>query len=375
LRRRRENTHENRGNHDGNEEASVKRMIRRSGVWTMMAAMGIAAACLAGCKDEGTVISSGDNKGGAPSKRQVRKAPDGAALKLAFVTNNVSDFWKLAEAGVRQYEKEANVKVNFKMPPTGKVEEQNRFLEDLSTQGYHGIAISVIAADAQVPQINRAAAATNVITHDSDAPGSNRLAYIGTNNLEAGRRLGQEIVKLLPDGGKVALFVGQMSADNARQRYEGIKQAVAGKRIDLQQPKEDSKNPNDARRNVEDVINSQPDVKLLVGLWSYNGPAVANAIEASGKKGRILAAVFDEEEGTLKGIESGTISCTVVQKPYQFGYQSARLLHALATKGEQALPKDPMIDTGVDVINNQPSTAGSKNVAEFRAELAKLKGG
>jgi ribose transport system substrate-binding protein len=354
---------------------NASRLWKNVSAPAVLAAVCIGAVLGLGCKDEAKVTTGGAAGGGAPTKRQVHKAPDGTTLKLAFVTNNVSDFWKLAQAGVNQYEKESGVKVDFKMPPTGKVEEQNRFLEDLTSQGYHGIAVSVIAPEAQVPQVNRAAASTNVVTHDSDAPGSNRLAYIGTNNREAGKKLGQEIAKLLPQGGKVAVFVGMMSADNARQRYEGIKEAVAGKNIEVLQPKEDNKDPNSARSNVEAVINSQPDVKLLVGLWSYNGPAIRAAIEASGKKGQLLAAVFDEEEGTLSGIENGTIACTVVQKPYQFGYRSAKLLHELATKGAPALPADPIIDTGVDVINNEPSDADSRNVGDFRAELAKLKGG
>ena len=355
---------------------NISRIWRHVPALVAALALGVAAVTTGGCKDEAKVTSGGGGGGqDGGGKRQVHKASDPNNLKLAFVTNNVSDFWKLAEAGVRQYEKEAGVKVDFKMPPTGKVEEQNRFLEDLTSQGYNGIAVSVIAPEAQVPQINRAAASTNVITHDSDAAVSNRLAYIGTNNREAGKRLGQEIVKLLPEGGKVAVFVGMMSADNARQRYEGIKEAVAGKKIEVLQPKEDNKDPNLARSNVEAVINSQPDVKLLCGLWSYNGPAIAAAIEASGKKGQLLAAVFDEEEGTLKAIEGGTIACTVVQKPYQFGYRSAKLLHELATKGDAALPKDPIIDTGVDVINNEPTDGDSKNVGDFRSELSKMKGG
>ena len=88
-----------------------------------------------------------------------------------------------------------------------------------------------------------------------------------------------------------------------------------------------------ARSNVEDVINAYPDMNLLCGLWSYNGPAIAAAVDASGKKGKIQVAVFDEEDGTLDGIENGTIACTVVQKPFQFGYLSSKYLHDLATQG------------------------------------------
>ena len=305
--------------------------------------------------------------GVAWADKQVHKAAGGAPIKLAFVTNNSSDFWRIAEAGVKKYTAESGVQCDVKMPPTGTVEEQNRILEDLGVQGYNGIAISVIAPNDQVAEINAAAAKCNVITQDSDAASTNRLVYIGTNNFEAGRALGKQIVNLLPGGGKIAVFVGTFSADNATQRLKGIEKEIEGHNITIAAKKEDNKDNAKAQSNVEDVLVADPDVKCLVGLWSYNGPAIASAIEGSGKKGQVLAAVFDEEEGTLAGIASGTVACTVVQKPFQFGYQSAKLLNELATKGESAIPGD-IVDTGVDVINKD-------NVAEFKKNLDAMRSG
>src|ERR1035438_8119965 len=66
-------------------------------------------------------------------------------VKLAFVTNNSSEFWKIAAAGVHKYEKESKVQVDIKMPPNGTTEEQDQILENLASQGYDGIAVSVIA--------------------------------------------------------------------------------------------------------------------------------------------------------------------------------------------------------------------------------------
>ena len=309
--------------------------------------------------------SSGDS-GSSNRARQVHKAPDGATIKLAFVTNNPSDFWRIAQAGVKKYEREGNVKVDIQMPPNGKAEEQNQMLENLVSQGYHGIAVSAIAPKDQVPQLNRAARQTNVITHDSDAPTANRLVYIGTDNIQAGRVLGEQIVKLLPQGGKMAVFVGTLSADNARQRLDGIKEVIKDKNIQIVAEKEDQTDRTMARSNVENVINAFPDIKLMCGLWSYNGPAIAAALDATGKKGQILAAVFDEEDLTLAGIENGTIQVTCVQKPFEFGYQSSKLLHALATKGDEALPKDDKIDTGVEIITKE-------NVGAFKTRLDEMR--
>jgi ribose transport system substrate-binding protein len=107
----------------------------------------------------------------------------------------------------------------------------------------------------------------------------------------------------------------------------------------------------------------------VCGLWSYNGPAIAAAIQATGKKGKVIAAVFDEEDGTLKGIQDGTVAVTVVQKPFEFGYLSSKWLHDLASKGEDAMksiPSEKVVDTGVEVIDQG-------NVADFMQRLAELK--
>lgn len=330
--------------------------------WLLLACCGLAFT--PGCKSESaggaaSTRSSTGGTGAAPAK----------PVKLAFVTNNASEFWKIAAAGVRKYEKEGKVQVDVKMPPNGTTEEQNQLLENLSSQGYDGIAVSAIAPSDQVPVLNQIAAKTQLITFDSDAPDSKRQLYIGTNNYEAGKALGAEIVKLLPKGGKMAVFVGSLSADNAAQRLKGIVDAIAGKNIEIVDRREDNTDRAKARSNVEDIINAHSDLNLVAGLWSYNGPAIASAIEALGKKGKVLAAVFDEEEGTLAAIENGLIAVTVVQKPFQFGYLSSKWLHELATKGDaakQAIPPGHVIDTGVEVINQA-------NVDEFQKNLAEMK--
>lgn len=299
---------------------------------------------------------------GPAEKSKVRTVPAGTPLKFSFVCNNASNFWLIAKKGVEQAEKELNIKVDFYQPPSPATPlKQNVYLEGLVSQGYHGVAISPIQPAGQTPDLNTAASKLNLVTQDSDAPKSNRLAYVGTNNFEAGRALGKEIKKLLPEGGKIAVFVGTFSADNASQRFMGIEEELKGTKIEIVAKKEDNEDRNRAMTNVEDVMNAMPEVKLLAGLWAYNAPKIAAAIKA--RKGtKVIAVGFDEDDETLKAIEEGVITATVVQKPYQFGYQSIKLLHDLTTKGESALPKDGVIDTGIEVVNKS-------NVVEFKKKL------
>lgn len=351
-------------------------------ITSRVAAITVAGALtvLSGCDKDKTTEQPGTNpnastnpsttpaSGGAAANpnEHVFKAPDGAVLKLAFVTNNASDYWKIAAAGVKKYADEAGIQVDVK-EPNKTVAEQKQIIENLLSQGYNGITVSVISPTDETDFLNSTAAKTNVLTMDSDAPNSNRLLYIGTNNFEAGKVLGKEIMKLLPHGGKMAVFVGTLSADNASKRLGGIEAAFkeGNANIDIVARKEDNEDRTKARSNVEDVMNAYPDIGVLVGLWSYNGPAIASAVDGAGKKGKVQVAVFDQEAGTLAGIASGTVSCTVAQKPFTIGYLSAKYMDELATKGASALPADRNVDTGVEVVN-------SDNIAAYTAKMAQM---
>jgi ribose transport system substrate-binding protein len=290
-------------------------------------------------------------------------------VKLAFVTNNTSEFWKIAANGIHKYEREAGVQVDIKMPPNAKTEEQNQIIENLVSQGYDSVAVSAIAPKDQVAALNAAAAKTHLITFDSDAADTKRLLYVGTINYEAGKTLGERIVKLLPKGGKMAVFVGFFSADNAAERLRGVSDAVKDHGIEIVEKREDQTDRAKARSNVEDILNARPDLSLVCGLWSYNGPAIAAALEGTGKKGKVLAAVFDEEDGSLKGIRDGTISATVVQHPFEMGYRSAKWMHLLATNFDKAvaeIPANKIENTGVEVIDKDNLDDFEKRLAEWK---------
>ena len=329
----------------------------------------------AGAKGESAVCDCCDTEAALSIKPATRPAtrpvhvhrvPQGTELKLAIVTNNASDYWKVFAFGVREYEKKAGVKIDILMPPSGRIQEQNGMIEDLVAKGYHGIAVSAISPEDQKIALNAAAAKLNLVCFDSDAPDSDRIAYVGTDNVAAGRVMGRQIAKLLPAGGKVATFCGVFAAKNATERLRGINEALADTKAEVVTRLEDQTDRAKALVNVENVVNGPSGVTLLCGLWSYNGPAIATAIDRGGMRGKIKAVAFDEEDGTLGAIENGTIDATIVQDSVGTGSAAAMLLHRLATEGEAAVPKGGTIDTGVRVIDKT-------NVKEFREKLKQMR--
>lgn len=304
--------------------------------------------------------------------------------KLAFVTNGVASFWTVAAAGANKAGSDFNAEVTVQMPVDGAV-DQKRILEELMTiKKVHGIAVSPINPDNQADILNQVATAAHYITHDSDAPNTDRLAYIGMDNYLAGRMCGEAVKAAMPGGGDVMIFVGRLGQLNADLRRQGLidelldrdndssrrdptGQVLKGDKYSVLDTRTDDFDLGRAKSQAEDAIVANPTLGCMVGLFDYNPPAILEALRANNKLGQIKVVAFDEREETLQAIADGECYATVVQDPYNYGYKSIELLSKLSRGDRSALPgnTDRFIDIPARVI-------GKNEVAEFSANLHAL---
>ncbi len=289
-------------------------------------------------------------------------------LHLAFVTNNASDFWTIARAGCMKAQAELpNIQVDFQIPGDGTAATQVRIIDDLLAKGVDGISISPVDPTNETPKLNEVAKQTLLFCHDSDAADSDRVCYVGTNNVDAGKLAGELIKKALPNGGKIMLFVGTLDAQNAKDRYSGIKQALDGTNISIIDVRTDDSDRVRAKANAADTLVNNPDAAALVGLWSYNGPAILSAVKDAGKVGKVKIVCFDEEDETLAGVKSGAIFATVVQQPYEFGHQAITLMAKYLGGDQSVVPPGKQIFTPTLAVD-------ATNVDDFTAKLNQLRG-
>ena len=289
-------------------------------------------------------------------------------LRLAFVTNNTSDFWTIARKGTEKADTELNdVTVEFRIPSDGTAAEQKRLLDDLLAKGVDGIAVSPVDPDNQTQALNETAKRALVVTQDSDAPKSDRAFYVGTDNVAAGRVAGGLIKEALPQGGKIMLFVGKLDARNAQERSQGIRETLQGTNIEILDIRTDDTDRVRAKSNVSDTLVRHPDVAALVGLWSYNGPAILNAVQDANKAGQVKIIAFDEEDETLTGVKQGAIYATVVQQPFEFGYQAIKLMQQYLKGDKSTVPASKQIFIPTLVIKQD-------NVDEFTKKINELRG-
>lgn len=321
-----------------------------------------------------------------------RTGDEGASdLSVAFVTNQIADFWRIAEAGCRDASKDLGIEVNVRMPPRATADEQKRIVEDLITAGIDGLAITVLDADNQTEWLNSVAERIPLVIHDADAPNANRLMYIGMNNYKAGRACGQLVKQALPSGGNVALFIGRMEQDNSRYRRQGVIDELLHRDRDASYYQSQAKSWDDtegviegngfnilativagnfeeSQAKAEDAINTYPDMNMMVGLFEYNPPACLQAIKKAGKQGVIQVVGFDENAVTLQAIKDGECVGTVVQNPYQYGYESVRVLTQILRGDKSVIPESHELDIPARAITQE-------NVDEYWADLRAKVGG
>jgi ribose transport system substrate-binding protein len=291
--------------------------------------------CVAGCSNSG---GSGDGK------------------RVIILTNGNSPFWDAARAGAQDAErdlklKEAGLRVVVEVndgTDRGQIDKLRQFASqgDIAAVGVSVNTAGNVAIVEELRGLQKKG--VKVITIDSDVDRDKhrdaRFAFVGTDNLVGGRELGKCAKGLLPEGGEYVTFVGITGAQNAKERVGGFKEGAGDKFIS----KDNMGDENDrtrARDNVRNALTNHPNLKVLVGIWSYNAPAIVDVVREKEVRGKVKVVAFDAEPAAIEEMGKGMIDAMVVQNPYGMGYQGVRLLKALI-KDEQATVKEMLPDHG-----------------------------
>jgi ribose transport system substrate-binding protein len=284
--------------------------------------------------------------------------------RIVLLINTPSPYWetgrkgmelaasdlKLADAGF-----EAVFEVN-----DGAEQGQIDRLRQFGTQSdIVALAISPVKADnlaivEEMKKLQRKG--VHVICMDGDVDRAkyrdSREAYIGTDNLRAGEILGIAAKHLLearkaPHGGYVD-FVGFTTAQNAIDRMNGIKKTLGDVYPEIDRM-EDHTDVSRAKENARTAVRNNPGLQALVGIWSYNAPAIADVMEHdyASRRDSLTIATFDGETGAINQMGNGNIDVMVVQDPYDICNQSVRLLYALV-KNDTATVKKMLPNQGKD---------------------------
>ena len=277
--------------------------------------------------------------------------------------NSALPYWQTAAAGFKQAAAQYKVTANAVGPDGYDPQAELAELQKATAAKPAGILISVSDVSVLQPGIDAAVSAgIPVITVDSDAAGSRRLYFIGTNNLQAGQLGGRRVVQKLGDKGNVVFFTisGQ---SNTEERLKGFKDVFESRPdIKITEVVDIKGDPKAAFDKTQELmaLSGPKKINAFVCLDSASGKMVSDAIKRSNETDRVLVA-WDINQDTLDGIKAGTIDATIVQKPFTMAYVGLKALDEVFHAPPAQLAKDysadgfspypAFVDTGTQLVD------------------------
>lgn len=244
-------------------------------------------------------------------------------------------FWRLMEQGANEAADKLGMRIDYMGPIRINPIEQKRLLEKSIAAGPDAIFVQGISDPDYDLLISKALdQGIPVLTVDADEPGSKRLAYVGTNNWQAGKRMGELVVKDTVGNGKVGVIIGSELADNQRQRLDGFRSIIeATPGFEIIDIRSSNISRFGAAKQTEDMLNQYGNIETIVGFSALDGVGIVEGVRAHGRESvRIFG--FDDLEATRQSIVEGDIIASIVQQPIEIGSRSVYVLDEFF-KGEE----------------------------------------
>lgn len=259
----------------------------------------------------------------------------------ALVTNAVGDGATFAAREI------GYLKIVWAVPKTKAPSEQISLVRSMVKAHVNGIAISCGSSAALKPAINLAVAAgIPVVCWETDSPDSKRAAFVGIDDLGAGRRLGELLKASLPQGGDVAILTGKMDATDLNRRIDGFREGIRGSTLNLITVYPCDRDVAGSAAIVRDYTRIHPNLKgwCFVGGRPLMAPPPGPF--AGGKPGAVKVVSY----GTLKPqrayLQRGFVDALVGPKYYEWGSACVKSLDKL----DRGITLPPLANSGMDVV-------------------------
>lgn len=334
-----------------------------------LAILATVAMLLAGCTGSDNK-NAGQPKAGSSNAGASASTPTKAGAKRIILLNNTdSPFWDAARAGIKKAQEDLKLTdAGFTASmdsndgtETGQIEKLRQYgtQSDIAAVIISPISSTNPAIADELKKLKAKGITIGCFDSDLDKKfQEHREFYVGTNNIAGGKVLGTAAKMLKPNGAPYVQFVGVDSQQNAIERMEGFTSAV-GDTFAQKDRKLDDADRNRARDNVRDVIAKYPDLSLLVGIWSYNAPAIVDVVKEKKARDKFTIVTFDAEAIAIQQMAEGMIDAMVVQNPFAMGYESVRYAFAKSKGDQETLkgmfpnigkPGGDILDTGLKVV-------------------------
>ena len=249
--------------------------------------------------------------------------------KITLICHVYSNpYWQYIKLGAEKAAKQRNAIIDFEGPDTASVEEGIKFINSAYAAKVSGIIAYVQDEDRYKPIIDKViTGGIPIVTVDSDAENSKRLAYVGTDNVAAGIMGAKEMIRQIGSNGNVGIIMGGESVKNQIERVKGFTDYIkSDSKIIISDIESSDSYLLEAELAAKKIVTKDKDIKAIFCTSALDGQGAAKALNSMGLNGKVKIVCFDDLPETLDYIKNGVISSTIVQKPYDMGYKAVNII-------------------------------------------------
>jgi ribose transport system substrate-binding protein len=287
------------------------------------------------------------------SPKPAAAAPAAPVVQIGLVMKTLTNpYFIEMEKGARRAAKELGVSLQVKtVAQETSIEQQIQQVNDLIAAKVDAIVIAPTDSQSLVAPLKKAADAgiklVNVDSRlDADAMKKAGLAdvpFIGVDNVAGAYKAGQYLADKIASPTNAAILEGIRSADNAQQRLEGARRALAeNKNIKVVASETANWKIDEAYNATKTIFAKHPDIKLLFAANDMMAMGAIKYLQESGKT-KVKVVGYDALDDAIAEIKAGRMAATVDQQAAEQGYQGV-LTAVQLLKGEKVAPLT-LVDT------------------------------
>lgn len=299
----------------------------------------------------------------ASSPAPVAAQDDG--LTFVFVTHDLgAGIFAPVRRGMEDACAMVGATCEFIGPQTYDVAEQVALLEATVARAPDGIATTRPEPGAYDGVIQAAQeAGIKVVTFNTNDPTANEAApapFVGQNFTNYGKVWAAEIMRALPDGGKIGVTnccAGHFALEERIRSMKETLDAEGGGKYEVLDTIITTADETEIYGVIEAFYAANPDVKMITGSDYYSN-IIAQFIKNNGLEGELLAGGSDLAPAQVDGLRDDYVAFGLGQNPYLQGFYPVMMMYQEIEYGIRPID----IDTGTDVVTPE-------NVEQYNPEF------
>ncbi len=303
--------------------------------------------------------------GSAPASSNASSSGSKSYTFELITKSSASPYWLAVKQGAdAAAAKLKNVTVKFEAPSSGTdLSAQINMVNEAVVAHVNGIILAAQSPSGLLAPVNNAQAkGVPVITVDSGVSPNVAKSFLATSNVGSAAALAKYTAKLAGGHGQYGIIDFNEVSSTGIARPKGFKQGMASFAGFSYVGQQISNNDvGTARSEASAMMQAHPGMNLIFGANDRSALGVAEAAQAAGRK--IVVAGFDADLGEINYIKSGVISASVLQYPYQMGYQA--VTEMVDVMHHKAVPK--RVDTPYMIVtkSNVNTAAAIKAIQQY----------